>query len=160
MADLQNLLAQLIQGQIDLQNHIMALAAAQPQPAPPPCKVVADPGSFNGSPQKFHKWWSKIKVWIQISMEGAMDAQVTVAVLSRLTGPKAGRWAQVCLDGCMAAVHALANASLVPAGQRQPPPVWPAWDDFVEEIERFFLPRNNAEWACAQLLCLRQGPRQ
>ena len=119
-----------------------------------------DPRSFDGSPQKFHKWWSKIKVWIQISMEGATDAQVTAAVLSWLTGPKAGQWAQVCLDGCMAAAHALTAAGPVPAGQPQPPPAWPTWDDLEEEIERFFLPRNNTEWACAQLLRLRQGPRQ
>ena len=161
MADLQNLLTQLIQGQIDLQAHIAALAAAQPQPALlPGKKVVADPRSFNGSPQKFHKWWSKITVWIQISMEGATYVQVTVAVLSRLTGPKAGRWAQVHLDSCMAAAHALTNAPPVPAGQPLHPPAWPAWDDFAEEIERFFLPDNNAEWAWAQLLRLRQGHRQ
>jgi len=89
-----------------------------------------------------------------------MDAQVTAAVLSRLTGLKAGWWAQVHLDGCMAAAHALANAGPVPAGQPQPLPVWPTWKDFMEEIERFFLPGNNAKWACAQLLHLRQGPRQ
>jgi len=93
-------------------------------------------------------------------MEGATDTQVTVAVLSRLTGPNAGRWAQVRLDGCMAAAHALAATGPVPPGQPQPPPAWPAWDDFVEEIERFFLPRNNTEWARAQLLRLWQGPRQ
>jgi len=40
MADLNALLGQLIQGQIDLQNHIAALAAAQPQPAPPAHKKV------------------------------------------------------------------------------------------------------------------------
>ena len=28
------------------------------------------------------------------------------------------------------------------------------------EIEGFFLPGNNREWARAQLLCLRQGPQQ
>ena len=86
----------------------MALAAAQPQPALLACKkVMTDPGSYDGFPQKFHEWWSKIKVWIQVSMEGAMDVQVTAAVLSRLTGPKAGQWAQIHLDGCMVVAHAL-----------------------------------------------------
>ena len=156
MADLNAILAQLMQGQIDLQNHIAALMAAQPQPAPPPHKkVVADPGSFDGSPQKFHEWWSKIKIWLQISMEGVTDAQVTAAILSRLTGLKAGWWAQVRLDSCMAAATALANAPPVPAGQPPHPPAWPTWDDLAEEIERFFLPSNNTEWACAQLLRLR-----
>ena len=81
MADLQLLVQQLAQGQIDLQNHIMALANAQAAPAAAACKkVVADPGTYNGSPAKFHEWWSKIKVWMQVSMQGATDAEVAMAV--------------------------------------------------------------------------------
>jgi len=161
MADLQALLAQLIQGQIDLQNHIAALAAAQPQPAPPPRKkVVADPGSFDGSPAKFHEWWSKLKIWIEITMEGANDATVAAAVFSRLTGPKAGRCAQVCLDQCMAAHAALVAAPPVAPGVPPHPPAWPTRADLEAEIENFFLPGNNQEWARAQLLRLRQGPHQ
>ena len=38
--------------------------------------------------------------------------------------------------------------------------VWPTRADLEAEIEGFFLPGNNQEWARAQLLCLRQGPRQ
>ena len=49
---------------------------------------------------------------------------------------------QVCLDECMAA-----NA-------------WPTWAALQAEIEGFFLPRNNKEWARSQLLRLHQGPRQ
>ena len=113
-------------------------------------KVVTDPGTYNGSPAKFHEWWSKIKIWMQVSMWGATDAEVAVAVYSRLTGPKAGRWAQVCLDHCMAAA---------PAGHNLPA-AWPTWGDLTAEIEGFFLPGNNREWACAQLLRLRQGPCQ
>ena len=56
-----------------------------------------------------------------------MDAQVTAAVLLRLTGPKAGQWAQVRLDSCMVAAHALANTPPVPAGQPPHLPAWPAW---------------------------------
>ena len=41
----------------------------------------------------------------------------TAAIYSRLTGPKAGRWAQVRLDHCMAVAHALAAA---PAGHNLP----------------------------------------
>ena len=83
-------------------------------------------------------------------MQGASDAEVTVAIYSWLTGPKAGRWAQVRLDHCMAAAHALAAA----------PAAWPTWENLTAEIEGFFLPRNNREWARAQLLRLRQGPCQ
>ena len=97
MADLQLLIQQLAQGQIDLQNHITALANAQAAPVVAARKkVIADPGTYNGSPAKFHEWWSKIKVWMQVSMQGATDAEVATAVYSQLTGLKAGRWAQVC----------------------------------------------------------------
>ena len=161
MADLNTLLGQLIQGQIDLQNHIVALVAAQPQPAPPACKkVVMDPGSFDGSPTKFHEWWSKLKVWIDITMDGANDTTVAATVYSRLTGPKAGRWAQVRLDQCMAAHAALVAAPPLAPGAVSPPPAWPTKPDLEAEIEGFFLPGNNQEWARAQLLRLRQGPRQ
>ena len=157
MADLQLLLQQLTQGQIDLQNHIVALANAQAAPVAAACKnVVADPGTYNGSPAKFHEWWSKIKIWMQVSMRGSTDAEVTVAIYSRLTGPKAGCWAQVCLDHCMEAAHVRAAA---PAGHNFPP-AWPTWGDLTVEIEGFFLPSNNREWTCAQLLRLRQGPHQ
>ena len=157
MADLQLLIQQLMLGQIDLQNHITALANAQAAPVAVACKkVVADPGTYNDSPAKFHKWWSKIKIWMQVLMQGETDAKVAVAVYSRLTGLKAGRWAQVHLDHCMAVAHALAAA---PAGHNLPA-TWPTWGDLAVEIEGFFLPGNNREWARAQLLRLRQGPRQ
>ncbi|KIM64091.1 hypothetical protein SCLCIDRAFT_23718 [Scleroderma citrinum Foug A] len=153
MTDLQNILAQLAQGQIDLQNHIAALAAAQPAPVPPPRKkVVADPGTYDGSPAKFHKWWSKIKTWILVSMQGTTDAEVTAAVYSHLTSLKAGHWTHVHLDQCMAAAVAHTAA---PAGHNLPNP-WPTWDALTVEIEGSFLPRNNREWAHAQLLQLRQ----
>ena len=91
MADLQLLIQQLAQGQIDLQNHITALANAQAAPAAAAHKkVVADPGTYDGSPAKFHEWWSKIKIWMQVSMQGATDTEVAAAVYSQLTGPKAG----------------------------------------------------------------------
>ncbi|KIM65177.1 hypothetical protein SCLCIDRAFT_113626 [Scleroderma citrinum Foug A] len=144
MADLQLLLQQLVQGKIDLQNHIAALANAQAAPALAACKkVVTNPGTYDGSPAKFHKWWSKIKIWMQVSMQGTTDAEVTAAIYSRLTGLKAGCWAQVCLDHCMAVAHTLAAA---PAGHNLPA-AWPTWGDLTVEIEGFFLPGNNREWA-------------
>ena len=157
MVDLQLLLQQLVQGQINLQNHIAALANAQAAPtAAAHKKVVANPGTYDGSPVKFHEWWSKIKIWMQVSMQGATDAEVAVAVYSWLTGLKAGCWAQVHLDHCMAVAHALAAA---PAGHNLPV-AWPMWGDLAVEIEGFFLPSNNREWAHAQLLRLREGPCQ
>ena len=96
MVDLQLLVQQLTQGQINLQNHIAALANTQAAPAAVARKkVVTDPGTYDGSPAKFHEWWSKIKIWMQVSMQGATDAEVAMAIYSRLTGPKAGCWAQI-----------------------------------------------------------------
>ena len=63
-------------------------------------------------------------------------------VFSHLEGPRVGCYAQVHLNECMAA-----NA-------------WPMWAELQTEIEGFFLPRNNKEWARSQLLHLCQGPRQ
>ena len=37
---------------------------------------------------------------------------------------------------------------------------WPTWADLQTEIENFFLPGNNHEWARSQLLHLWQGPCQ
>ena len=68
---------------------------------------------------------------------------VTATILSWLEGPKAGRWAQVQLDWYLAGGVA-----------------YPSWQDLQTQVEGFFLPGNNAEWAKAQLLHLRQGPRQ
>jgi len=122
--------------------------------------VVADPGSFDGSPAKFHEWWSKLKVWIDITMDGANDATVAATVYSRLMGPKAGRWAQVCLDQCMAAHAALVATPPLAPGAPPLPPAWPTKQALEAEIKGFFLPGNNQEWARAQLLRLHQGPRQ
>jgi len=93
-------------------------------------------------------------------MDGANDATVVAAVYSRLMGPKAGRWAQVRLDQCMAAHAALVAAPPLAPGAVPPLPAWPTRADLEAEIEGFFLPGNNQEWARAQLLRLRQGPRQ
>ena len=60
----------------------------------------------------------------------------------------------------MAAHATLVAAPLLTLGAAPPPPAWPTKQDLEAEIEGFFLPRNNQEWARAQLLHLRQGPRQ
>ena len=117
----------------------VAPAAAGTVPAK---KIVASPESYDGSPQKFHEWWSKVKVWITTTHATASDQQKAVAVYSHLEGPHAGCFAQVHLNECMA------------AGE------WPTWATLQAEIKAFFLPGNNKEWARSQLLCLHQGPCQ
>jgi len=93
-------------------------------------------------------------------MEGANDTAVAATVFSWLMGPKAGRWAQVHLDQCMAATATLAATPPLALEAVPPPPAWPTRADLEQEIENFFLPSNNQEWARAQLLCHHQGPCQ
>ena len=119
--------------------HQANVGPAGPLPAK---KTVVTPEAYNGSPQKFHEWWSKVKVWIATTHATATDEQKVAAVYSCLEGPHAGRFAQVHLDECMAAG------------------AWPTWAALQVEIKAFFLPGNNKEWARSQLLRLRQGPRQ
>ena len=119
--------------------HQANVGPAGPLPAK---KIVATPEAYDGSPQKFHEWWSKVKVWIATTHATATNEQKAAAVYSRLEGPRAGRFAQVCLNECMAAG------------------VWPTWAVLQAEIEAFFLPGNNKEWARSQLLHLCQGPHQ
>ena len=107
-----------------------------------PKKIVLAPELYNGSPQKFHKWWLKTNVWVATTHAATSDREKAAAVFSCLEGPHAGRYAQVRLNECMV------NGT------------WPTWADLQTEIENFFLPGNNQEWARSQLLCLRQGPRQ
>ena len=99
------------------------------------------PELYDRSPQKFHEWWLKTKVWVATTHATATD-QEKAAVFSRLEEPCVGHYTQVHLNECMAA-----NA-------------WPMWAELQAEIEGFFLPGNNKEWARSQLLRLRQGPRQ
>ena len=69
----------------------------------PAKKIVAAPEAYDGSPQKFHEWWSKVKVWIATTHATTSDQQKAAAVYSHLEGPHAGCFAQVHLDECMAA---------------------------------------------------------
>ena len=154
---LQNLLLQFAQGQIDLQNSLQALAGAQQglgaaPPAAPPAvapaakKIVAEPGNYDGSPQGFRVWWSRMKLWVLMNRRSSLltrDSEIMAAVLSRFEGPKAGHWAQAKLDYYMG-----------------PGVDYPSWDTLQAKIIGFFMPGNNADWARSQLLKLHQGPRQ
>ena len=145
--DWEGAVQQLIQNQQNFGQAFAQFLTHQANAAPtagpiPAKKIVASPESYNGSLQKFHKWWSKVKVWIASTHANASDQQKVVAVLSHLEGPCAGCFMQVRLDECM-----VENA-------------WPTWAALQAEIEGFFLSGNNKEWARSQLLHLCQGPRQ
>jgi len=142
-----------MQGQVDLQNSIQALANAQQGLGAPAeaeargaKKIVAEPGNYNGSPQTFRVWWSKMKLWVFMNQRAGLlkkNSKVMAAVISRFKGPKAWRWAQVKLEYYMG-----------------PNVQYPTWDELQAEITSYFMPGNNADWARSQLLKLCQGPRQ
>ena len=117
-------------------------ANVSPAGAVPVKKIVTTPEVYDGSPQKFHEWWSKVKVWITTTHATTSDLQKAMAIYLCLEGPCAGRFAQVRLDECMAAG------------------AWPTWAALQAEIKAFFLPGHNKEWARSQLLRLCQGPHQ
>ena len=143
MANWDDIILQLTNGQQALHNTLQQYIATQAGGgAAHPKKIVLAPKLYDRSPQKFHEWWLRTKVWVTTTHTTATNREKAVAVFSGLEGPRAGHYTQVCLDECMAA-----NA-------------WPTWADLQTEIEGFFLPGNNREWARSQLLHLRQGPCQ
>ena len=143
MANWDDIILQLTNGQQALHNTLQQYIAMQMAGGVTcPKKIVPTPELYDGSPQKFHEWWSKTKVWVATTHATATDREKAAVVILHLEGPHAGCYAQVHLDECM-----VANA-------------WPMWAELQTEIEGFFLPGNNKEWARSQLLCLHQGSRQ
>ena len=143
MANWDDIILQLGNGQQALHNTLQQYITMQAGGgAACPKKTVLVPKLYDGSPQKFHKWWSKTKVWVATTHATATDREKAAAVFLCLEGPCTGHYAQVRLDECM-----VTNT-------------WPTWADLQMEIENFFLPGNNQEWARSQLLRLQQGPCQ
>ena len=137
MANWDNIILQLANGQQALHNTLQKYITMQAGGgAAHPKKIVLAPELYDRSPQKFHEWWLKTKVWVTTTHATATDQEKAAAVFSCLEGPCAGCYAQVCLDECMAT-----NA-------------WPTWADLQTEIKNFFLLGNNQEWARSQLLHL------
>ncbi|EGN91674.1 hypothetical protein SERLA73DRAFT_157456 [Serpula lacrymans var. lacrymans S7.3] len=103
-------------------------------------EVVADPGAFEGDRAQFAEWWIKLQIWVKANWDAfADDFEVATAVLSRLKGPVAGRYAQVRLQECYTAG------------------VWPTWDDLKIEIEKYFKPQAERDWARQQICSFKQG---
>ncbi|EGN91464.1 hypothetical protein SERLA73DRAFT_80436 [Serpula lacrymans var. lacrymans S7.3] len=103
-------------------------------------EVVADPGTFEGDRARFAEWWIKLQIWVKANCDAfADDFEVAAAVLSRLKGPVAGRYTQVRLQECYTAG------------------VWPTWDDLKIEIEKYFKPQAERDWARQQIRSFKQG---
>ncbi|EGN96425.1 hypothetical protein SERLA73DRAFT_76383 [Serpula lacrymans var. lacrymans S7.3] len=142
--DLNALLHRMRQQIADL---TVQLAEVQTNPAAPverrfnkKVEIVADPGSFDGDRARFAEWWIKLQIWVKANYKAFEDDfELSTAVLSRLKGPVAGRYAQVRLQECYQSGN------------------WPAWDDLKAEIEKHFKPQAERDWARQQIRSFTQG---
>ena len=65
MANWDDIILQLANGQQALHNTLQQYIVTQAGGgAACSKKIVLAPELYDGSPQKFHKWWSKTKVWV------------------------------------------------------------------------------------------------
>ncbi|EGN96019.1 hypothetical protein SERLA73DRAFT_76015 [Serpula lacrymans var. lacrymans S7.3] len=101
---------------------------------------VADPGTFEGDRAQFAEWWIKLQIWVEANWDVfADDFEVATAVLSPLKGPVASQYAQIRLQECYTAG------------------VWPTWDNLKIEIEKYFKPQAERDWARQQIHTFKQG---
>ena len=74
MANWDDIILQLANGQQALHNTLQQYIAMQAGAGPAhPKKIVLAPELYNRSPQKFHEWWLKTKVWIMTTHATATD---------------------------------------------------------------------------------------
>ncbi|EGN93960.1 hypothetical protein SERLA73DRAFT_78344, partial [Serpula lacrymans var. lacrymans S7.3] len=98
------------------------------------------PSCGNPLERDLPKGWIKLQIWVKANWDVfANDFEVATAVLSRLKGPVVGRYAQVRLQECYTAG------------------VWPTWDDLKKEIEKYFKPQAERDWAHQQIHSFKQG---
>ncbi|EGO04286.1 hypothetical protein SERLA73DRAFT_148864 [Serpula lacrymans var. lacrymans S7.3] len=104
-------------------------------------KIVANPSTtFKGDRAPFAEWWIKLEIWIKANWDVfANDFEIATAVLSRLKGPVAGQYTHVQLQECYTAGH------------------WRTWDKLKVEIEKYFKPQAERDWAHQQIHTFKQG---
>ncbi|KAG6327830.1 hypothetical protein ID866_11259 [Astraeus odoratus] len=81
-----------------------------------------------------------MKMWVQaytMALPANMDK--CLAVWSQMEGPIAGRYSHSWITKCQE------------AGE------WPSWDDLKDEVDAFFSPQSEREWAQAQIQRMTQG---
>ena len=102
-------------------------------------EIFNNPGEYDGSKVKFEEWWAKMQAWLMVNQYTIpAGLQDTVgAVLSRLKGPKAGPFAQVCLTQAAQGLY--------------------MWNRLVSDIEGLFHTTNKKDWARKELRELKQG---
>src|SRR5271168_632380 len=103
-------------------------------------EVIADPGQYMGEKAKFAEWWAKVQIWIKANLEAFdSDVEVAAAIWSRMKGPTAGRYAETRLVGCMESQQ------------------WPNWSELKAEVEEYFQPQTEKDWARHQIASFKQG---
>ncbi|KAG6327470.1 hypothetical protein ID866_11619, partial [Astraeus odoratus] len=122
--------------------NLQAQTQAQVLPAAISRKVelFADPGTYKVERAKFREWWVKMKMWVQ-AYTAALPANMDkcLAVWSQMEGPIAGRYSHSQITKCQEAG------------------TWPSWDDLKDEVNAFFSPQSEREWAQAQMQRMTQG---
>jgi hypothetical protein len=130
----------------DLEDEVLALTTrlnAQPAGSTstrgytPKVEIFADPGDYDGSRAKFDEWWTKIQAWLRLNATAIPPNSYTAvqAVLSRLKGPTAGKFAETRLA-------------------RGPTYLWNHLED---ELPKFFRHANQKDWALMELNKFHQG---
>ncbi|KAG6327010.1 hypothetical protein ID866_12079, partial [Astraeus odoratus] len=134
------------QQQIQAGQQAFANLQAQTQAQVPPAAITrkvepfADPRVYKGKRAKFREWWVKIKMWVQVYTTALpADMDKALAVWSQMEGPIAGRYSHSQITECQEAG------------------LWPPWDELKDEVDAFFSPQSEREWARAQMQKMTQG---
>ena len=103
-------------------------------------QTLNDPGTYTGDRAKFHKWWTKMKVWIRAHKTVlTLNFDKCTTIWSRMEGPIASHYVANQMNECM---------------DRG---IWPDWGVLRDEVERHFAPQTNVEWSHQELCKLKQG---
>ena len=103
-----------------------------------PKNMVPDLGWFDGDQTKFEDWWRGIRLFLKSNRVIETDNRIT-AILARLRGGVAGRYAQKKLDEL--------DEEL---GTQD-------WEDFVKEIKTMFSDKSKAADAEWKIETFKQG---
>ncbi|KIJ70652.1 hypothetical protein HYDPIDRAFT_78445 [Hydnomerulius pinastri MD-312] len=103
-------------------------------------EVIADPGQYTGDKARFAEWWTKMRIWLWANADALLNNfELCTAVWSRLSGPIAGLYAQTRMAECLETNR------------------WPDHQQILAEVESFFLPQNERDWARSQIQTCKQG---
>ena len=103
-------------------------------------QTLNNPSTYTGDRAKFHKWWTKMKVWIRAHKTVlTLNFDKCTAVWSQMEGPITGCYTVNRMNKC------------TDLG------IWPDWGVLKDEVEKHFSPQTNIKWSCQELHKLKQG---